>query len=554
MTSIDGRCENRRSVPSWPTAAALLGIVLVFGVHAFYLHGLAEDAFINFRFSRHLAEGHGLVWNIGEPPVEGYTNFLWVVLGASAIRAGLDIVAFSQLLGIAASVVTMVVTFVLAHRLLELPRHVALLPPFLLAIAGPFATWATSGMETSLFGMLLLLSTGLLATWARSLAPGQLVAASFATLLATLTRPEGALAALVYALAVAAVLWRRPPARSWRAVLAVYIIPFAVYVVPLAVYVLWRISYFGFLLPNTFYAKTGGSIFQYVRGAKYVGLFVLHFVVLPFGPLLLARRWRLAGASTTPARAVLVGLCAGLCAAFGVYVVYVGGDYMAMYRFVVPLLPFIALLVPLALPTSLGSEAPPRRRFVTAALLAAATGLTVIQSTPLEARLFPKPAFMHGTYRGVQYERRYVARFTVIGRFFRQYKCHDSQSIALEPIGAIPYYSELVTHSAHGLVDPVIAHKTFGDRTLGAGFPGHEKIDWLHAISKRPTYILFSRQLRSRPETFPRYPDPIDALVRDDYVLGWAWLDDPDNGESGYFTFLELRGARDVDCRAAARL
>ena len=38
-----------------------------------------DDAYISFRYARHLADGHGLVWNVGER-VEGYTNFLWTLL------------------------------------------------------------------------------------------------------------------------------------------------------------------------------------------------------------------------------------------------------------------------------------------------------------------------------------------------------------------------------------------------------------------------------------------------------------------------------------------
>ena len=533
--------------PRWHTAATLIIILLVFGLHAVYLQGVAEDAFITFRFARHLAAGQGLVWNIGEPPVEGYTNFLWLVVCAWVIRAGLDVVPASQILGVGASVVTIGGTYAFARRALGLSRRLALLPAFLLAVAGPFATWATSGMETSLFGMLLLAAGGLLASWARSGASGHLAAAAFTVLLATLTRPEGFLAFCVWAISVAVYARSRRRAVGWRDVL-----PFAVYVVPFSLYVLWRYSYFGFLLPNTFYAKTGGSTFQYLRGMKYVGLFVLHFVVLPFAPLLVARlvRWSSPDARPDPVPEVRFAtwLSAGLLAAFGIYLIYVGGDYMAMYRFIVPLLPFVYLLLTVALSTLFSSGDATRHRAVVVVLLIVATGLTVVHSTPVEARLFPKPEFMHGTYRGVEYERRYVARFTVIGRFFQKHKCKDSESIALEPIGAIPYYSGLVTHSAHGIVDPVIAHKPFTDRILGQGFPGHEKIDWLHAISKRPTYILFSRHLGPQPEPFPRYSEPIDTLVRDNYGLRWAWLDDPLNRESGYFTFLELSGARQLDC------
>ncbi len=39
---------------------------------------LCDDAFISFRYTRNLLEGHGLVFNPGER-VEGYTNFLWIL-------------------------------------------------------------------------------------------------------------------------------------------------------------------------------------------------------------------------------------------------------------------------------------------------------------------------------------------------------------------------------------------------------------------------------------------------------------------------------------------
>src|SRR5262245_8647033 len=45
---------------------------------------LFDDAMISMRYARNLAEGHGLVWNAGQPPVEGYTNFLWTIVMALA--------------------------------------------------------------------------------------------------------------------------------------------------------------------------------------------------------------------------------------------------------------------------------------------------------------------------------------------------------------------------------------------------------------------------------------------------------------------------------------
>ena len=45
---------------------------------------IVDDVYISLRYARNLAEGHGLVFNVdGSAPVEGYTNFLWVVLEAT---------------------------------------------------------------------------------------------------------------------------------------------------------------------------------------------------------------------------------------------------------------------------------------------------------------------------------------------------------------------------------------------------------------------------------------------------------------------------------------
>jgi hypothetical protein len=76
------RSERARRRFAW--TFALLAIVW-----AAALSWIGDDAFISFRYARNLAEGHGLVFNVGER-VEGYTNFLWTVLFAPLIKLGID--------------------------------------------------------------------------------------------------------------------------------------------------------------------------------------------------------------------------------------------------------------------------------------------------------------------------------------------------------------------------------------------------------------------------------------------------------------------------------
>src|SRR4051812_36252679 len=65
-----------------------------------------DDAYITFRYARHLAEGYGLgAWNRTGEHVEGYSSLLWTLLLAGAARLGVDVRLASKVLGAAASLV-----------------------------------------------------------------------------------------------------------------------------------------------------------------------------------------------------------------------------------------------------------------------------------------------------------------------------------------------------------------------------------------------------------------------------------------------------------------
>ena len=96
------RLEHQNDEISWGpiqrlSVFALLSIPYLCLVRRFWF--ITDDAFISFRFSRNLALGHGLRYNLGEHvPVEGYSNFLWVVIGAGFEFLHLDLTLFMPLL------------------------------------------------------------------------------------------------------------------------------------------------------------------------------------------------------------------------------------------------------------------------------------------------------------------------------------------------------------------------------------------------------------------------------------------------------------------------
>jgi hypothetical protein len=330
----------------------------------------------------------------------------------------------------------------------------------------------------------------------------------------------------------------------------------AFFIVPFAVYFAWRFSYFGYLLPNTFYAKTGGTIYQWQRGLGYVQAFGIHFL-LPLLGIFLVRRSPLgasgSGAHHGSSRELLTrGLagCLAVSVCYTIYIVYVGGDYMAMYRFFVPILPLIYLAVVHGVPFHADSPTSIAMSPAMRAAMCLALAGTLVHSTPLEISLFAQPTMTHGQFRGVETERWHRRRLSTIGRFFRGYRNSQTESVATTGMGAIAYYADMRVFDVFGLQDPVIAHKEVPN--MGSDLPGHEREDWLYTLSKNPDYVMFFRDItpeRRDYADFDRWYSEgerpngqlVADLLRRDYEVISEWLEDTENDESGYFTFLQRK-------------
>ena len=98
----------------------------------YYAPYVVDDAFISFRYARNLVEGHGLVYNPGEH-VEGYSNFLWVLLEAALLASGAPILTGVKVLGVASGVAAVWMTYALGRVLFPERPALALTAAALLA-------------------------------------------------------------------------------------------------------------------------------------------------------------------------------------------------------------------------------------------------------------------------------------------------------------------------------------------------------------------------------------------------------------------------------------
>jgi len=317
-----------------------VGVAVVFIIHSLYLSVIAEDAFISFRYAKNLAAGNGLVWNAGETPVEGYTNFLWVLISSIILFAGLNLLISSQVIGLFASIILLIYVYLFCKKILGFDKYTSILPSLFLAFSGPFATWATSGMETNFFTLFVFASFYHLIFYWKYQKTGSMIFSLFLIMIATLTRPEGF---GIFLILTSFHLYHQFKETKFNGIRNSIIIILIFYILPILIYFIWRFTYFGYLLPLTFYAKTGGTVYQWLRGLKYLFFFSFHFLV-PLVPIVLLYlfikidRIKLSEIFKTKKSATKINifsfkLCTILCLFYTFYIIIVGGDYMAMYRF-----------------------------------------------------------------------------------------------------------------------------------------------------------------------------------------------------------------------------
>lgn len=225
---------------------------------------------ITYRYAKHFAEGYGMNWNVGEPPVEGYTSFLWTFLLAIIYKFGLSIEFFAKALGALFWLLTAVVITQIS-RLFIAEKRLAYLSTFLILGNFHVAFWALSGMETP-FAMMLL-SLALYATLKSELAGRQSardeIVASMLWGLSAMTRPE---VMLYFAIVAAWKFFSQEKPFSLENIQK--LLPFAL---PGGFLILahftGRYLYYGDLLPNTYYAKR-----WILKGLPYIYGFLKSYI------------------------------------------------------------------------------------------------------------------------------------------------------------------------------------------------------------------------------------------------------------------------------------
>ncbi len=428
-------------------AIGMSGLIWLVWVNRHFFH---DDAYISLRYARHLAEAGALEWNLGER-VEGYTNFLFVIMEAGLIWLGIAPVVAAHILTGSAAALLMIAVMRAAREIAPQPglAHGAIL--FAVGATPGLAIWVLGGLEAvvvaafigwGVIGALKAIETG-------RFAPAIWGGLAFSG--AVLTRMDSAVFVGTLGLAALAFMPGGFPARL-RLALLLAGIP-ALFAFTLTG---WQLAYYGAPFPLTFYAKTGVPLFVRLGFVAQFPSYILIGLPLLFPAVLIAVLVTIRPVGRK-AKLLAFPLLLQL-----IYVIWSGGDHMPGGRVLVPLIaPAAVLLLALS-----------RRASAIAAIVACTLSLSITAQYPT---LNEDPAAFVGS---------------IVGRYLAQHA--EGKTISLATAGSTPFYADNnIFIDQLGLNDPVIARRENVPIFLPVQhLPGHAKGDGAYILSRQPDMII----------------------------------------------------------------
>jgi len=454
-------------------AAALYAVFIArtaFRVAGITYFTLIDDAMVSMRYAQHLARGFGLVWNIGQAPVEGFTNPAWTLLMSLFHLLPLPASKVSAAVMVLSALI-LLANILIVYRVCRIIQPVSAFPALmaagLTAFYFPLIFWSLRGMEVGLLTLLLDAAALLVVRHSHNRLDAILLGLVVA--LGVLTRLD----ALIPVLIILGYLVVTGLPRSRLLVSLVLVIA------ALAVVLAFQRLYFGDFLPNTYYQKmVGVAVWERIRnGVLAFYQYALWDTALP--AVLSAAALVLYKDLRRPQTFLLALLFAAQCA----YSVWVGGDYAepevnAANRFITQGMPALMILFSVCVYRFLND---PRLHLPDRRALASTieVGIAILALAVMSGR--PWLAWMRDNAPLLQADVRRTRLGLVIAR-----NTAPGAVIAVHAAGQIPYYSDRTSVDLLGLNDPFVARGP----VTGPFYPGHDKWNYEYSILElRPDLV-----------------------------------------------------------------
>lgn len=437
--------------------------VIIFFLSCFYYYPfISDDSLISLRYVQRFIEGKGLNWTDGHP-VEGYSNFLWI-LGVSVLgKLGIDLIVAARILGILCSIGT-IWTILTYFRTQPVKKELVFLAVTLLVTTPCFAVWAIGGLEQPLYVLLVTLTFVEVLRIVSSNDFRKIYHLSVWLGLLALTRPDGYLFTIITSLFLLFV-YRQKKELLLKIGIATIFVPTLFLISQLV----FRYVYYGELVPNTALVKVKITIHHILRGGFY-------HVKAFFGTLLLSLLGLYGMYILVFKKKNVFGFYILLITTAWVsYVTLVGGDIFPAFRHYYVVLIFFTFAIILGLNAiNLNKINFSNNKFISG-VIAALIFNAFIQTQFKDNQNAVNERW---EFRGMQLGERLKKTFP------------DKTLIAVTAAGCIPYSSELPAIDMLGLNDYYIPRHPPAD--FGTGPLAHELGDARYVMSRHPDIIIFN--------------------------------------------------------------
>lgn len=460
---------------------------------------IQDDSYISFRFVKNFVQGNGLVFNPGER-VEGYTNLLWVLILSIFYAMKMNIESISQYLSMGFGILVLFQTYKISS-LVEIKETAKkgkasqstaaylfnFIPVFLMVLTGAYNFWAISGMETCMFMAYVLAGIFYYIKNKNSDSPNYLFALFI--FLASLTRPEGLYFFGLIMIHKVIISIKENKAGFLKDIFSKKnLITYGVYIIPTGLFILWRLSYYGYPFPNTYYAKTGFSSAYFEAGWTYFKNFfeayMLYGIVFAL-PLFLLRKKE---------NFFEISLMYLLTIAYSVYIILVGGDVLKQFRFFLPILPLIYILFGKFL-EDIAYQIKNKSSSGSLNL-----GLSLALGVSILIGIVNYNSQKEAIKKDVETENGLVEKMKMAGAWFNKKQTQLGRPLVLAAttIGAVSYFSDVIVIDMLGLTDETIAHKPLQVPEVSA-LPlnwKERKYNAEYVLFRKPDYMYFSTGIK----------------------------------------------------------
>jgi len=501
---------------------SLLAIIISI-IYSYKLKWLGDDIFIALRYVQNFVAGDGLVYNIGEK-VEGFTDFLWLMLISLFSKFNFNPLTTTQVLGILSSVGTLIICSTIVYKISK-KLNTFILPFITIALTlnYDYNIWATSGLETSFYSFLLCASFYSF-FFSEFKENKKLILSGLFLILAMMTRPDALLITFgVNGLLLINLLFNKTKISKIISMLFLFNLAFILIYIP---YFIWRYNYYGFIFPNTYYVKLGNETL-FNKGFYYIWLyFKPHFtsfliIILPplvLFPLLKGKPLeRIKDYVSDRWNAAYLTCIIVVYAYLIIFVAKVGGDFMHA-RFIIPIAPFIYFIIFYSLLKYLSLK---KLNIALIFLL-----LLSFVETKIRFDVFKAPdkdgKIITTLNRDVADEQWVYTTFLPIenemklGKALkRSFQGIDAKLLVRGGQACMAYFADFnYAQEYHGLTDTLIAHSKIPQR----GRIGHEKHATYEYLQMKGVHFLFNRTPISKDQYKYAQMDIFPYTVRTEII------------------------------------